>query len=243
MAKIVFFDTETGGIGINAARDWSLIQLGAVVYDTEDPGGGPRFECVINEELVGWELLLHPDALKINGFTEERIRTEGVSPMVAAVNFLRFCWTHIPKSLATAEPLAKPDLITLGAHNVGYDTHFLYRLFRAAGCPELYDTTFNYRTIDTATIARFLIDTGLVPLQKPSSETLFEFFDCKPSRAHDALEDAIAAAQLYKKMSLLITNNIRQNTSLDDIFVCRMPGPSVFDDVLGRPFPELRKRY
>lgn len=230
MSKILFFDTETGGVGIDAARTWSLVQLGAVVYDTEsdfDAVPEPSFECVINEELADWKLSLHPEALKVNGFTEERIRTEGISPSTAALNFLRFCWKNIPGSI-------DGELITLGAHAVGYDTHFLYRLFRAAGCPEVYDKTFNYRTVDTAATARFLIDAGILPLAKPTSETLFEFFGCKPDKAHDALSDTKATVTLYKKMRRLVQDY--PHPSLDDVFVCKLPGyPS--------EFPGLRKRY
>jgi DNA polymerase III epsilon subunit-like protein len=196
--KLIIFDTETGGVGINAAQKWSIIQLGAIVHDTANPGGGPTFTCVINEELADVPLSLDPDAMKVNGFTIERIREEGLSPVVAVAAFLRWAWYHFPASLAGT------DRIPLGGHNVGYDTHFLYRLFRLAGLPDLYDDVFSYRTMDTASIARALIDAGVVPLQDPKSHSLFAHFDCAPTKPHDALSDAIATAQLYAQLLSLL---------------------------------------
>ena len=156
--SIVFFDTETGGIGIDAARNWSIVQLGAVIWP--DSMNQSVFECVINEELAGYPLLLHPEATEITGFTPERIREKGVHPSVAATKFLRWLWEHFPEACAGKEK------INLGGHNVGYDTQFLARLFRIAGLIDVYDEIFNYRATDTASIARFLIDSGIVPLQK-----------------------------------------------------------------------------
>lgn len=196
--RILFFDTETGGIGKDAARQWSLIQLGAIIWDKDNPGGGPNFECVINEELAGGLLSLDPEAMKVNGFTVERIREEGISPIEATLRFLRWAWTHDPKSLWGEEK------INLGGHNISYDTDFLFRLFSFAGLGLLYDQVFNYRYTDTASIARFLIQSGVVPLQDPKSSSLFEHFGCTPSKPHDARSDAIATAVLYERMMTLI---------------------------------------
>lgn len=196
--KILFIDTETGGVGLRSAEYWSLIQIGAVVWDSENPGGGPSFDRVVNEELSeGGSLRLHTEALAVNGFTEERIRHEGVSPAQATAELLAFLTAHFPG-------LGK-ERITVGGHNVAYDVQFMGRLFRMSS-PKfgdltlLYDRLFHYRTIDTCTLARFLIEAKCFPKEIETSSDLLEYFHCAPSKPHDALFDAISTAQLYERM-------------------------------------------
>lgn len=201
--RITFFDTETGGIGIDAARKYSIVQLGATVYDTNNPGGGAQFVCYIDESkgCDGSPLSLDPAAMAVNKISEETISTLGLAPVEAVMFFTRFLAAQYPTTVADVPALKQvKELIILGGHNVGYDTHFLYRLFRHAGVAHMYDVLFSHRTVDTASIARFLIDSGIIGARDNKTETLFEFFDVKPSRAHDALCDAIATAQLYERM-------------------------------------------
>jgi DNA polymerase-3 subunit epsilon len=188
--RICVFDTETGGVGPEAAQKWSIIQLGACVYyDGLLPGLDTNFMVVIKEDFPNYD----PEAMAINGFTQERIDAEGVSPSVAMLRFVLWIHKQFPD-------LLNGERVTLMGHNVGYDVSFLQRLFRLAGVLTAYDAFFSYRAIDTASIARFLIDAGRVPVQDAKSNSLFEHFDCAPYKPHDALSDAIATGNLYQKM-------------------------------------------
>lgn len=201
--KILFIDTETGGIGLRAAEHWSLIQIGAVVWDSTNPGGGPTFVRVVNEEKAshGCSLQLHPEALMVNGFTTDRIRAEGLSPAHVTSDFLAFLYEHFP------DTYNRRELITLGGHCVHFDAHFLGRLFRLASASYgdlsmLFDSLFSHRMVDTSAIAKFLIQSRMIAgiSEGASSSELFDFFRCKPVVPHDALSDATATAQLYEKM-------------------------------------------
>lgn len=215
--RICVIDTETGGVGAEASQNWSIVQLGACIYyDGVLPGVEQSFEVVIKEPV----LTLDPEAMAINGFTVERIKAEGVSPATAAMKFVLWLHKNFPVD----------ERVTLMGHNVGYDVSFLQRLFRLADCLPMYDPIFNYRTIDTASIARFLIDARLVPVQDAKSISLFEHFGCAPSKPHDALSDAIATGKLYEKM-LALTNDLIKAVHFP---ILRDPG---------YPFPRLEKRW
>lgn len=191
------FDTETGGVGAEAAYNWSIFQLGACIYQTGGDGGcvlpgvEHSFEVVINEP---GQLYYQDEAMAVNGFTVERVRSEGIHPAQAMMKFVLWLHKNFPGD----------EKVTLMGHNVGYDVSFLQRLFRLAECLPMYDSIFNYRAIDTASIARFLIDAGVVPLQKNDSKGLFEHFGVAPAKPHDALSDAIATGKLYEKMLTLL---------------------------------------
>jgi DNA polymerase III epsilon subunit-like protein len=178
MKRYCVIDTETGGVGAEAAQRWSIIQLGACIYhDGVLPGVDQSFECVIKEESPAY----HPEAMAINGFTRERIDAEGVSPSTAAMRFVLWLHRNFPVD----------QKVMLMGHNIGYDVSFLQRLFRLAGCLSCYDDIFHYRTIDTPSIKRFLENIGAAKEGE---------LELEPVKPHDALSDAIATGRLYQKM-------------------------------------------
>jgi DNA polymerase III epsilon subunit-like protein len=209
MKRYCVIDTETGGIGAEAAQRWSIIQLGACIYyEGPLPGVGQSFECVIKEPT----LHLDPEAMAINKFTVERIETEGISPAMAAVRFTIWLYENFPD-------LAKGERVMLMGHNIGYDVSFLQRLFRLAGVLDAYNTIFNYRTIDTPSIKRFLVEAGYAKEGE---------LELEPTTPHDALSDAIATGKLYQKMQRLVR------------MACMMPASS---DRNPYHFDKLTKRY
>ena len=184
--RLLIIDTETGGVGFDSAHRCAIIQLGAVVWERDKPE--PGFDQGFHQIIMDPTGDLDEEALKVNGFTREKILEYGVGPVEALLRFEHFLGRHCG---------IKPILC---GHNIGYDVQYLARLYRIAGAPHRMDEVFNYRTLDTASIARFLILAGLVPLQEPTSISLFEHFGCKPVKAHDAFSDAVATHNLLTAM-------------------------------------------
>jgi len=185
--RLLIIDTETGGVGFDSAHRCAIIQLGAVVWQwgKPEPGFDEGFHQIIFDPTGD----LDEDALRVNGFTREKILEYGVGPVEALLRFEMF----LGRNFGDGKPI-------LCGHNIGYDVQYLARLYRIAGVPNRIDEVFNYRTLDTASIARFLILAGLVPLQEPTSISLFEHFGCKPIKAHDAFSDAVATHNLLTAM-------------------------------------------
>ena len=72
------------------------------------------------------------------------------------------------------------------------------------------DKTWNqfldYHTLDTVSIAKFLMDVGILPHGKLSLESLCKFFAITNKAAHTAKGDVMATVDLYKTMVYLLRN-------------------------------------
>ncbi|MGL5014447.1 MAG: 3'-5' exonuclease, partial [Bacteroidales bacterium] len=92
---------------------------------------------------------------------------------------------------------------TVIGHNVAFDLGFIHEhLFSKSQ----WDKIVSYRNIDTAGVARFLIECGIIECEKTSLDGLIEYFfdrDCKdhPDR-HSALWDARATWEVYKELAV-----------------------------------------
>lgn len=198
--RYVIFDTETGGF--DPATD-ALISLGAVVW--RSPGGRvpitenlagefcPEFYSVVKDR----DGRLDPGALRVNGFTRERIEAEGRDAGEVFTSFVNFC-RH-------AGAVDEYGRIRLGGHNRGFDLGFLRRLARLAGSGARYDATFSHRGVCTMEVASFLL--LALPGKIPGSGKLLDLvtrLGIEPQEAHNALGDARMAADLLTKLVGLV---------------------------------------
>lgn len=176
--KYVVFDTETGGLDPTFS---AIISLGAVVWDSETGRQTDmEFYTVVNDEGD-----LDPDALRVNGFTRERITAEGVTPQAAFVAFALWCARTFPGKQTQ-----------LAGHNVGFDVGFLRRLARISGNGARYEALFSHRTLCTLNAVRLFSLTGHL---RPGLGGLLQC--CRELKipnqeAHNALGDAKSAADL-----------------------------------------------
>lgn len=91
----------------------------------------------------------------------------------------------------------KPSVI---GHNVGFDLGFIFSQLMNK---KEWETFFSYRNIDTAGIARFLIDCGKINSTKADLGTLMEYFDVgsdSDKDRHTALYDAENTLKIYTEM-------------------------------------------
>lgn len=171
-----------------------LAHINAVVFDTETTGlypsdgdrlvavGGVRMVNGVLHESQVFNKLINPgksiskDSTAIHGITNEMVADKPKSQKVLR-DFHIFCGDDI-----------------LIAHNAAFDMRFLELEQNFAG------VTFSQPVIDT-----LLLSTILHPhLEGHSIDVLFERFNIKSEKRHDALGDALMTARIFVKMIPLL---------------------------------------
>ena len=92
--------------------------------------------------------------------------------------------------------------ITLAGHNVHFDVAFLKPFFAANN--KDFSQYFSHRVIDTSSILYYLYLSGRMKQKATSSDKAFELFDIHVEGRHTALGDAVATAELFNKLLVLI---------------------------------------
>jgi DNA polymerase III epsilon subunit-like protein len=88
--------------------------------------------------------------------------------------------------------------ITLAGHNLPFDIAFLQRLYRLAG--EDYDKVYHHGGLDTKSAALVFEQAALFFPRSSSLVDVAPAFGVTVKKAHDALADAYATAQVLEKM-------------------------------------------
>lgn len=181
MTKFLVVDTETGGVD---PATQSLLSVGLVVWDTGRLGA--QLEILVGED----PLVATPEAMAVNRIDIDRHMARAVAPKIAVAQIERFVAAHFANTLKAGEK------VVLAGHNIGFDVGFLKRLYRLADAP--FDSRFSHRSVDTASIMRFLHLCGLAPAAATTSDGAFAFLEVTPEAAdrHTALADARATARL-----------------------------------------------
>ena len=167
-----------------------LSQTTFAVIDLETSGGSPKFGAGITEigvvKVRGGTMLgtfqsfvdpghsLPPIITQLTGITDEMLLS---APFIDEVLPTLF------------EFLGSPDETVLVAHNSPFDMSFL----KAAALTHEYPWP-NYQTVDTARLARAILDRDEVINCKLG--TLAAFFNATTSPTHRALDDALATVDI-----------------------------------------------
>lgn len=184
--KILFIDTETGGLDPNVQ---SILSIGLAVWNDG------AVEATRNIWIAEQEIVADPAALKVNGIDIDWLRTEGKGVNNAAMEIENFLLEN---------NLSKSPVM-LGGHNVQFDVGFLKRLYRLAGRD--FSKTFSYRSVCTQVLAIACTAAGLTKFTAFSGDKVFTHFHCAPERVngkHEALGDAIASAKAFTGMTNLM---------------------------------------
>jgi DNA polymerase III epsilon subunit-like protein len=186
--RLLVLDTETGGL--DSSR-FSILSLGAVIWDKGALGQE------IDLPIAEMSLVTDPQSLAINQIDPQRHLLTAIPVDQAIARFIGYLKDNFPA-------LAHGEKITLVGHNVTFDIGFLRRFFRLGNMR--FEDYFSHRTVDTATILKFLMLAGRVNLDSPSSTAAFNYFGVKISQRqrHTALADARATAELLNAMLTLI---------------------------------------
>jgi DNA polymerase III subunit epsilon len=177
--KILFIDTETGGL--NPAFH-SLLSIGLVVW--QDGSIIDQTEILINDG----KLNVSEQAMQINQIDLAMHVQTALSPPEALEKLENFTALHFDNS----------QKITLGGHNVHFDVSFLKVLLSVHGRD--YHKRFSHRFVDTSPILYYLFLAGKLKQKATSSQEAFDLFSIHVEKRHSALGDALATAELFNKL-------------------------------------------
>ncbi len=190
MAKLLFLDTETGGLN---PKTHSLLSLAVVLW--EDGRLHDRQQIFVREP----ELATTPEALAVNKIDLAWLGQNGLAPEAAMQALEAFIAKHFPAGIDGA-----PPRVTLAGHNVSFDVGFLRRLCDQTG--RIFRDRFASRTVDTSGIMAFLMLAGALPSASPTSDFGFSHFriEIAPDARHTALGDCLATAELFNHLLALV---------------------------------------
>lgn len=185
--KLLFVDTETGGLDPELH---SLLSIGLVSWEHGKIKNKQEF--LILDDIFR----ITPDAQAINkidynNFIEKASTKEFVYDKI--LNFL------FKSGFSEVEP------ITLAGHNVGFDIGFLKKFFGGN-----YSNLFSHRSIDTASILKFMYLSGKIEKDISSSDEAFEYFGITTDNRHTAIGDAISTAKLFNELLAINSKTIEE---------------------------------
>jgi DNA polymerase III epsilon subunit-like protein len=201
----------------NSMVHWNGCHM--VAIDTETTGLDPRYHEVVQVAMVALDsnfnprqdvlpfyMLLQPEypermdpkAMSINKLTRDRLMTEGMN-RIAAIDLLEH-WVDSLGLPNNRSGYNRCKIIPLG-QNYTFDKAFLQAWLGV----EQYDEWFHYHYRDTMTTALFINDCHAMkaepaPFPKVNLAYLCSQLQIPTPKAHDALGDCVAAAQVYKRM-------------------------------------------
>lgn len=183
---ILFFDVETCGISTKS----STIEIGAIYY--KDGVEQNRFQGVCGP-IEGSEINI--GALAVNRAKLRSMDHRG-SPETMVHNFVDFLLEL---------PIERRKGLILAGHNVKFDIDHVDSMMRQFNVVDFTEFT-SHRVIDTAAIAQFLIDAGVIGASRAGLGIVAQSLevDYDPNQHHGALYDAELSAKVYFKMLDLV---------------------------------------
>lgn len=172
--KILFIDTETGGLDPNKH---SLLSVGLALWEDSEIMHTEEF-FVKEEEYNVTEI-----ALKINKIDLEKLKKIGISKIEIKENILKFIKKNFDE-----------EKIILAGQNVNFDISFLKKLFSL----EEFSQIFSYRSVDIASILKYISLKKNIDIS--SLDEAMKYYGIKTEKRHTALEDAKIAAEIFTKL-------------------------------------------
>ena len=189
MNKIIFIDTETGGVNPEKS---ALIQLSGIIrIDKKDV---EKFNFYIkpfeNSEV-------NEKALEVQGRTLDELKTEKyIEEKEVYKQFINLLDKYIDK-------YDKTDKFIVAGYNVRFDVDILKALFQRHGNNFLF-SYLDSSMLDPLYSIRLLQIAGILPvLENNKLETWCKHFGIE-LKAHDSLEDIVATKKLIGKLISLI---------------------------------------
>jgi DNA polymerase-3 subunit epsilon len=164
-----------------------------VAVDLETTGLDPRRDQILS---IGW-VLLEGARIRLNSAHHRLLRVAGEIPADSAViHQITDDQSARGLELATALPELLADLAgrVLIAHHARVELGFL-----GAACKRLWGQKLLVRTVDTQAVARRLLERRQIPFKGSDLRlhALCERYNLPRHGAHNALSDALSAAELF----------------------------------------------
>lgn len=183
MTQILFLDAETGGLDPSTA---SLLSIGLAVWEQGEIKA--TTEIFLKHDAI----TVSPESLKVNRLNLLEHIERAVYPTEAASAMISFCQEH----------LHCPPPWVIGGHNIYFDLGFLRPFLKNQGYE--WHKLFSHRAVDTSSILRFLFLSGILEEEIVSSDDAFPYFNIHVNGRHTALGDAIATAELFNHLLVLV---------------------------------------
>jgi DNA polymerase-3 subunit epsilon len=193
--KILFIDTETGGID---PLKYSLLSVGLAVWQ--------NFKIIDSVEILINDGILNvtPKALEINKIDLKEHKKRALTPIEAIKQIDTFLNRHFDKS----------EKINLAGHNVNFDVNFFKAFLNKYGYS--FEGRFSHRFVDTSSILFYLYLSGQMQEKAISSDAAFNLFHIKVDKRHSALGDTIATAKLFTILLRLINKKVKLKDMITD---------------------------
>jgi DNA polymerase III alpha subunit (gram-positive type) len=180
----IFVDTETGGLD---PTKHSLLSFGALFIKNGVPVDEHEWFIAPDNGLYR----VTADAMKINKIDLAEHQEKAKDRYTIMRQFIDVMFKS---TVGYQRPF-------LAGHNIQFDKAFLKEQL----LPDAVFEAMSHRMIDTCSIARVLVDAGLIPEEAHSSQGLIDFFKIEvKGQRHSALSDAWVAWDLYQAMVKLV---------------------------------------
>lgn len=179
MSRLLFIDTETGGVDPDKH---SLLSIGLVVWDSKQ-GEIYEKQYYVRQKQYSITKTAH----QINKIENDDL-SQGMLPK------------NIIEELHKIKDIYFMDYqkIPLAGHNTQFDVRFIKKIF--SDNHRSFEKLFSHRILDTYSILKYLYDSGKISDKIESSAKAFSAFGIHVDKRHSALGDAKATMQLYEKM-------------------------------------------
>lgn len=186
-APVIFVDTETSGLDENLH---SILEVAAIAYDLDKHKILGTYQAFVHQANI----VVSPTAMAVNKIDLSTLGRVGLDPTIVSEQLSSFIRLH-----------GAGELVEPVGHNVDFDLRFLKAFYKK--CGKRYP--FAYRTMDTCSVARFLMRSGILA---PGSCKLVDLAQTLGvpvdlAKIHGALYDAELTMQVFLKMSALVKNN------------------------------------
>lgn len=182
MAKILFIDTETGGLD---PTKHALLSVGVCVLENGEIRHKMEFPVRnYNESLVCEETAMAVNKIDLYQHNMVAISEELV----------------VDSLIALAASIAEPgEKCVVAGHNVQFDIGFLKAMFDR--CDEKWSDYFSHRALDTAGVMQFLSVAGIYGGMSTSLDAGLAYYGIEmEGQRHSAMADAIVTAKLFQRL-------------------------------------------
>ena len=177
--RLLFIDTETGGVN---EKENSLLSIALICWNngvTVD-----KLEIYIKEDNYN----VTERAMDINGLDLSYVYANGHYPNDAIEIISNFIHRNFNDEKAV-----------LCGHNVGFDIRFLKELYSKSN--KNYDELISYRSLDTASIFRFLSIAGKFNgVEVNSLDDAIKYFNLSFDNRHTAMGDIEKTVELFNNL-------------------------------------------
>lgn len=177
--KILFIDTETGGIN---PSEHSLLSIAFAIWENGKITAAKEF--LINDGVLN----VTSQALEINNIDikeHSRIALTSENAISEIKDYLN-------------QNFGFDEKIILCGHNILFDINFFKNFWNKN--EGNFNNRFSHRYVDTSSILFFLSILNKIPENSNSSQNAFNFFSISIDKRHSALGDVLGTAELFNRL-------------------------------------------